>query len=90
MTPAEQAARDLAADLVDRVFGLKPPGMRGSAQEQEVIAALLSIAEQARREEREACALIAQALNDPNQDDQGTWSVAAYVIQQRIRARAQE
>ena len=55
MTPAEQAAREIAADLVDRVFGLKPAGMRGSAQEQEVIDALLSIAEQARREERHAC-----------------------------------
>ena len=41
-------------------------------------------------EEREACTQIAQAENDPSKDSNGTWSEAAYVIQQRIRARTQE
>ena len=55
---------------------------------QAIAEALDAFAAEAVRAEREACALIAQAENDPNYDHKGFWSAAAYVIQQRIRARS--
>ena len=55
--------------------------------EERIALALDAFAAEAVRAEREACALIAQAENDPNYDHKGFWSAAAYVIQQRIRAR---
>lgn len=91
MTPAEQAARDELAKALKAGYG---PIILEADEWRPIADHMLAAIEQARRQEREACAMIADApewdWHSSGHGDEQWPCLSAQTIAAAIRARAQD